>query len=124
MQHRYYGESVCDEVIKKAEENLSTILKPNIKSILLALNDKMAKDSVVVYNGYAQFFNTDDEDICVKDQNWAKSSIFTKNWFATPLDLTVARRKRFNGLVIAINDALKDVINDVKANGNIKYKLG
>ncbi|KZL67148.1 esterase family protein [Colletotrichum tofieldiae] len=118
------GESVCDEVIKKAEENIKTILKPNIKSILLALNDKMAKDSVVVYNGYAQFFNTDKDETCVDKQRWAQSALLSKHWFSDPLPLNVALRKRFNGLVIGINDAIKEVINDVQKNGNVKYKIG
>ena len=118
----YDGDKVCDDVIAKAIENTKTILKPNLKSILLALNDKMAKDSIVVFNGYAQFFNTDDEATCVEKQNWGFIRLLPKHWRSGKIELTVARRKQFNSLVVGINDAIKDVINDVK--GNVKYRLG
>ena len=121
---RYDGEDACDEIINKAQTNIDTILKPNLKSILLKLNDRMAKDSVVVYNGYAQFFNTDDEATCTEKQFWGWKRILWKHWFATAIPLTVARRKRFNGLVIGINNAIKEVISDVQNNGGVKYRLG
>jgi hypothetical protein len=57
----FNGESSCDTLIEKAQENIDTILKPNLKEILTELNSKMAKDGIVVYNGYAQYFNTETE---------------------------------------------------------------
>ncbi|KAH7040900.1 SGNH hydrolase-type esterase domain-containing protein [Microdochium trichocladiopsis] len=117
------GDAVCDTVIKKAEENIKTILKPNIKSILLKLNDRMAKDSVVVMLGYAQFFNTDNEDVCTKNQDWTQAIPFMNFWGKKGIPLDIALRKRLNNLVIGINDATKEVIRDVRDNGNVKYKL-
>src|SRR5436190_14854621 len=106
----FQGEAKCQAVIDKAQENIDTILKPNLKEILLALNDKMNKGSVVVYNGYAQYFNTDNE-ACATDQEWA----FPKLFF-TPLRLTVDRRKKFNILVVNINTAIQEVVDDVTKN--------
>lgn len=121
---RFDGESPCTTVLDKAVENIDIVLKPNLKSILLALNDKMAKDSIVVFNGYAQFFDTTNED-CADKQMWAYSSIFFRySWGNKGLTMTVARRKKYNSLVIGINNAIKEVIEDVKKNGNVKYKIG
>ncbi|OTB01253.1 hypothetical protein M426DRAFT_64490 [Hypoxylon sp. CI-4A] len=115
----FYSEDDCQAVIDKAQSNIDTILKPNLKQILQALNDKMADDSIVVYNGYAQYFNTDNED-CATEQNWE-----TPNWFRffRPLPLTVERRKKFNNLVTQINEAIKSVIMDIGGDKSIKYRI-
>lgn len=78
----------------------------------------MNADSVVVYNMYAQYFNTDNE-ACSKDQSWA----FPKLFFS-PLQLTIERRKKFNTLVVNINNAIQEVVDDVAKNGNVKFKIG
>lgn len=116
----FYKDSDCQTVIDKAQSNIDTILKPNLKQVLQALNSKMAKDSVVVYNGYAQFFNTDSEK-CATDENWTMP-----HWwpFSSALPLTVDRRKRFNSLVIGINNAIKSVVTDISNDPSIKYKIG
>lgn len=49
------GEDACTDVISIAEDNLDKILKPNLEQLLDALEDKMNDDSIVVFNGYAQF---------------------------------------------------------------------
>lgn len=49
------GEQACTDVINIAKDNLETILKPNLKQLLDALDSKMNSDSIVVFNGYAQF---------------------------------------------------------------------
>lgn len=54
----FEGEESCNAIITKAQENIDTILKPNLKQILLNLDGKMATDGIVVYNGYARYFNT------------------------------------------------------------------
>ncbi|KZL63197.1 hypothetical protein CI238_12827, partial [Colletotrichum incanum] len=106
-----------------AKENIDNILKPNLKSILLKLNDNMADDSIVVFNAYGQYFNTDDDKTCTEQQYWAITGILIQYWFSKALPLTAELRKKFNGLVIGINDAIKDVVNDVSKNGNVKYKI-
>lgn len=63
------GEDTCTAVINKAQTNIDTILKPNLKQILLELDGKMAKDGIVVYNGYARYFSTANE-ACANDQKW------------------------------------------------------
>lgn len=113
----FQGEAKCQAVIDKAQENIDTILKPNLKQLLLALNDRMNTDSVVVYNTYAQYFNTDNE-ACSTDQAWA----FPKLFF-TPLKLTIDRRQKFNTLVVNINNAIQGVVDDVTKNSNVKYKI-
>jgi len=117
----YEGEDTCTAVIDKAEENIDTILKPNLKQILQHLGSKMAADGVVVYNGYARFFNAESES-CGTDQQWAMSRWLPKYWFKTALKLTVARRNRFNDLVVKINQAIRDVIADVS--DEVDYKIG
>lgn len=107
------GEQACQDIIAKAQENIDTILKPNIQFILDALDDKMNKDSILVYNGYAPFFNTDNEDCSdTNKQQWAIREWWWINyWFSTPLPLNIARRKQFNKLVENINKALKEVVD-------------
>ncbi|EUC40694.1 hypothetical protein COCMIDRAFT_108112 [Bipolaris oryzae ATCC 44560] len=119
----YEGEETCNAIIDKAQENIDTILKSNLKQILLALNDKMAEDGVVVYNGYSQFFNTENDD-CATKQSWAFSRWLPKYWFKTALTLTTARRERFNKLVLAINNAIRDVIYILRDEESIKYQIG
>lgn len=77
----------------------------------------MNKDSIVVYNMYAKYFNTDNDD-CEKKQGWA----FPKLFFS-PLLLTIDRRKRFNTLVDNINIAIDEVVDDINKNGKVKYKI-
>jgi hypothetical protein len=119
----YEGEDTCTTIIDKAEENIATILKPNLKQILVALNDKMAKDGIVVYNGYSQFFNTEN-DSCANDQQWAFSRWLPKYWLKSALKLTTDRRKRFNKLVLAINSAIREVIKAVQDEKSITYEIG
>jgi len=121
---RYDDASVCEEVISKAEENTRTILKPNLVSILVKLNEKMAEDSIVVYNLHAQFFNTDDEETCTEKQDFGWSRVNPKHFNKPKQPLDIARRKRLNSLVIAINNVIKDAIEDVKENNDLKYKIG
>ena len=52
------GEQACDDVISIAKSNLENILKENLKQLLGALDDKMNDDSIVIFNGYAQFVST------------------------------------------------------------------
>ena len=92
-------------------------MKPNLKQILIALNDKMNKNSVVVFNQYAQYFNTE-TDGCTNDEEWA----FPKFWFQ-PLKLTKDRRTKFNTLVVNINNAIGEVVDDVTKTGNVKFKV-
>lgn len=54
------GEEACTDVISIAEDNLNNILKSNLEQLLEALEDKMNDDSIVIFNGYAQF-------VCIPD---------------------------------------------------------
>lgn len=51
----YDGEEACQDVIDLAKDNLEEILKGNLEQLLDALDDKMNDDSIVIFNGYAQF---------------------------------------------------------------------
>ncbi|KAI4250606.1 MAG: hypothetical protein L6R40_000206 [Gallowayella cf. fulva] len=113
----FQGEPKCQTILDKAQENIDTILKPNIKQILLALGNKMNKDSIVVYNLYTQYFNTE-TDACEKDQAWA----FPKLFFS-PLKLTSNRRKKFNTLVVNINKAIDEVVDEIDKESKVKYKI-
>jgi hypothetical protein len=53
------GEEACTDVISIAEDNLENILKGNLEQLLEALEEKMNDDSVVIFNGYAQFVSDD-----------------------------------------------------------------
>lgn len=117
----YDGEATCTAIIKKAQENIDTILKPNLKSILRALQRKTAKDAIVVYNGYARFFNTENES-CATAQAWNIVKWLPQYWFKTALKVTVARRKLFNTLVVNINQAIQDSITDIS--GELNYTIG
>jgi hypothetical protein len=119
----YDGEETCNAVIKKAEENIDKILKDNIKQILMALNDKMAEGGVVVYNGYAQYFNTENND-CADKQYWAFSRWLPQYWGKTALTLTIERREQFNKLVRSINSAIRQVLYTLHDEGSLKYEIG
>lgn len=53
------GEDACTDVIAIAQNNLDNILKGNLEMLLEALEEKMNDESVVVFNGYAQFVSFD-----------------------------------------------------------------
>ncbi|ELQ37052.1 hypothetical protein MCOR27_005527 [Pyricularia oryzae] len=116
-----YSEEKCDAVLSKAQSNVNSILKPNIRKVLDALEDKMKKDSIVIYNGYAPFFNTDNED-CANKQTWAiREWNFTSYIGVKGLPLTIERRKRFNALVGDINKAISEVVEEY--DGHKKYRI-
>ena len=119
----YGGEETCNAVIKKAEENIEKILKDNIKQILIALNDKMAEGGVVVYNGYAQYFNTENND-CAEKQHWEFARWFPLYWGEIALTLTIERREQFNKLVRSINTAIREVLYTLHDEGSLKYEIG
>lgn len=116
------GEATCDAILDKAQSNLDTIVRDNVKQILKALDDKMATDGIVVYNSYARFFNEETDD-CATNQDWAP--VYWYRYLTggdDPLPLTIDRRKRFNNLTVALNDMLRDVVHDVA--DEVKYKAG
>ncbi|KAK4143423.1 SGNH hydrolase-type esterase domain-containing protein [Dichotomopilus funicola] len=120
----FYDEATCNTILAKAEENLANIMRTNIKEMLLALNTKMASDGIVVYNSYAQFFNTDNEK-CATDQDWGLFAWVGYTWLgirSTPLPLTTARRQRFNTLTAGLNNLIRDVVHDVA--DEVNYKVG
>lgn len=116
----YWGTNACNTVLSKAEENVETIIKNNIKEILKALNSKMNDDGIVVVNGYAQFFDTSRNNC-----EWQAWDVF---WFLplgnSYIPLTVARRERFNALVVKINKAIRDAVDEIADDSSIKYKVG
>lgn len=119
----FYGEKTCETILKKAEGNLDRIMRSNIKQVLLALKDKMADDGIVVFNSYAQFFNTKNDD-CSEKQDWSFGSWAGAIWFDLdpPLPLTIERRKRFNKLTKGLNDLIRDVVQEVQ--DEVDYTIG
>ena len=116
----YWGTNACNTVLDKAEENAETIIKSNIKEILKALSSKMNDDGVVVVNGYAQFFDTSRSNC-----EWQAWDVL---WFLplgnSYIPLTISRRERFNELVIKINKAIRDAVDEIADDSSIKYKVG
>ncbi|PGG98289.1 hypothetical protein AJ79_08926 [Helicocarpus griseus UAMH5409] len=119
----YHGAKTCDAIVHKAQGNLELIRRHNIKQILLALKDKMAKDGIVVFNSYARFFNTEN-DKCSSEQDWSfllwLGSLNPAN--TPPLPLTIKRRERFNKLTKDLNDLIRDVVEDVQ--DEVDYTIG
>jgi len=111
------GDSACDSVIAVAQANMESILKNNMKQLMEALDTKMNDDGVVIYNGYAQFFNTETEDCA--NQPWAYATLWPGN-----SGLTIARRNIFNDFVIQINNIIRSVVEETAANTNYKWKIG
>lgn len=116
----YFKTSACNTVIAKAQENAKNLIKGNVKEILGALNEKMNDNGIVVVNSYAQFFDAT-SDNCDK-QSW---DVF---WYL-PLGssyqaLTISRRNAFNQLVLDINKSIREAINEVAEDANIKFKVG
>ncbi|OJJ42538.1 hypothetical protein ASPZODRAFT_76607 [Penicilliopsis zonata CBS 506.65] len=113
------GEAACTKVINIAQNNLNTILKPNLQQLLDALDKKMNKGSVVIIVGYAQFFNTQDE-ACSTDQDWTLINF----WGQEGLPLTISRRKTFNDLVVQINNVLEGVVDEANLKGTYNSRIG
>ncbi|KAI8940061.1 hypothetical protein NX059_003780 [Plenodomus lindquistii] len=116
-----YGKnSACETVIAKAQENAKSIIKSNVFQILEALNEKMNEDGIVVVNSYAQFFDSTTNN-CDK-QSW---DFF---WFlplgSTYQALTITRRNTFNQIVLDINQAIRDAVDEAAKSDKIKYKVG
>lgn len=114
----YYGEDSCTSVIDIAQQNLDNILKDNLLQLMEALDSKMNDDGIVIFNGYAQFFNTENDD-CATNQDWTLLALGSD-----PLRLTVDRRKTFNDLVVQINAIIKSVVEETAANDDYKWKIG
>ncbi|KAL4953353.1 SGNH hydrolase-type esterase domain-containing protein [Aspergillus filifer] len=114
----FQGEKACQSLLDNAQENINTILKPNIRQILDALNSKMKKDGIVIFSRYAQYFNTEDNE-CGDRQDWS----FPPLAAVKGLQLTIERRKKFNNLVENINTAIKEVVNEYRKNSWIKYRI-
>ena len=111
----------CEAVIAKAEENANKIVKNNVKDILYALNDKMrSKDSIVVVNGYAEFFDTTNNNC--ENQSW--DMFWWLKAIRSPEKLTLERRRRFNKLVQSINDALASAVQEIADDDKVKYRIG
>lgn len=115
----FQSDDKCEQIIQLAQNNIDNILKPNIESLLDALNDKMNTNGIVIYNLYAQFFNAD-SDGC-EDQS--KQDFTMPAWIGHGLPLTKERRAKFNTLAINANNALKDVVESYAKKSNIKYKI-
>jgi hypothetical protein len=113
------GEDACTSVIAVAQNNLNSIYKGNLVQLLDALSEKVNPDGVVVINGYAQFFNTQNED-CATKQNWFLMNL----WGQSGLTLTIDRRKKFNDLVVQINNVIRDVVNAAQKDPKYKFKIG
>ncbi|KAH7035723.1 SGNH hydrolase-type esterase domain-containing protein [Microdochium trichocladiopsis] len=120
------GEAACQALIDKAQENIDTILKDNIRDVLDKLNSKMKKDSILVYSGYAPFFNTENEDCAdLNKQNWAIRAwqwFEFWTWLRSPLRLTIERRKKFNNLVVGINKVISEVVEEYDKDTQIKFR--
>lgn len=111
----FHGEETCNAILDKAQSNLDDMMHDNIKQILTTLNDKMADNGIVVYNSYARFFNTENDD-CAKKRDWTFLSFvrYLQEDLKPPLELTIERRKRFNSLTSGLNDLIRDVVDEVK----------
>ncbi|KAF7593686.1 hypothetical protein BBP40_011096 [Aspergillus hancockii] len=113
----FQGEEKCDAILKKAKENLDTFLKDNIKQVLKELDKAMRRNGIVIYVLYAQFFDATSED-CAK-QYWA----FPHTYVLDALRLTAARRQKFNDLVIAINKAIREVVDEISRDPKVEYRI-
>ncbi|KAM7219726.1 SGNH hydrolase-type esterase domain containing protein [Rhypophila decipiens] len=108
------GEQACQDVLDKAQENIDIILKPNIQAVIDALDSKIKADGILVHNGYAPFFSTENEDCSDPEkQDWAFKQWWSGSfWTHDALPLNIARRNKFNTLVDNINEAIKEVVEE------------
>ncbi|KAI8207623.1 hypothetical protein K4K54_004853 [Colletotrichum sp. SAR 10_86] len=121
----YEGMAACTSLIEKAQENIDTILKDNIRDVLNELKPKVKSGGIVVFSGYAPFFNTESEDCGdPKKQDWAmKAYLSWGYWTTTSLKLTVDLRKKFNKLVANINKAIEEVVEEFQKDRDVKYDI-
>ncbi|EZF78372.1 hypothetical protein H105_00529 [Trichophyton soudanense CBS 452.61] len=101
------GNDLClsQAVLEKAQTNIDTILKRNLKSTLKALNDEGG----------------------TKDQSWSFPQIPSAFWFPglflKPSPLTIERRKKFRTLVQHINKATQEVVEEISKDPGIGYSI-
>lgn len=119
----YEGEQACEDVLTKAQTNIDTILKPNIRLIFDALDAKINENGVLVHIGYAPYFNTANEDCADPAKQAWNYHLNPSHWFATSLRLTKARRQRFNTLVDNVNTAIREVVEEADDAGTHPYRL-
>lgn len=112
-------EEFCSFIIERAQENLDWILKPNLVEILHKVDEKMAKNSIVIFSGYAQYFNTE-EEACGNNEDWTIAAQLTEN-HPNGLDLTLERRKKFKNLVEQINGVIQDSIDEARKTAQNYY---
>jgi lysophospholipase L1-like esterase len=117
----YFKKEACETVINKAQENIDSILKDNVRQILKELNKKVKKDGVVVLNAYAQFFDAENGDC--EYESWDKFWMIPLRKLSFE-SLTKSRRERFNKLVLGINKALGEVVDEAAKDDDIGYKVG
>ncbi|RDW86124.1 uncharacterized protein DSM5745_02766 [Aspergillus mulundensis] len=114
----FQGEKACQDILDKAQENIDTILKQNLRQVLSALNSKVKKNGIIVFALYAQYFNTQNNE-CADKQDWS----FPQGLPFSGLKLTIERRQKFNNLVANINKAIKEVIHEYQHDPWIKYRI-
>ncbi|KAF9887251.1 hypothetical protein FE257_010379 [Aspergillus nanangensis] len=107
----------CDQVLVKAEGNIREILKWNVREILKELDSHMAKNSVVILVGYAQFFHLSPDCEKKHDFTWPRTGIISTH-------LTVDLRARFNSLVNDTNHIFKEIVREIQVANGYKYKIG
>ncbi|KAK2867985.1 hypothetical protein FQN49_003275 [Arthroderma sp. PD_2] len=108
----FWGEVSCTAVLDKAEKNLKDIMRSNIKQILLALKDKMAKDGIVRTR------------IAPKNRTGlslpgSRTSSPTYSYY---FEITVDRRKRFSKLAEGLNNLIGEVVK--YSQDEVDYTIG
>ncbi|RAL14760.1 SGNH/GDSL hydrolase family protein [Aspergillus homomorphus CBS 101889] len=105
----FQGEDKCQEVLDLAQHNIERVLMPNIRKIIYAMQPKLSYNGFIVWVLYGQFFNIENED-CATKQDWSFPRL---DPVAGGLSLTIDNRKKFNQLVVNINQAIRDVIYSI-----------
>lgn len=106
----------CDNAINNSQKVITKDLRRNIRNLLLDLSTKMAKNGLVVYTLYAQFFNSETQ-ACNKRSMSLLEGIVLKN---TAVFWTQDLRRKLNKLVVDANREIQDAIIDVKDKINVE----
>ncbi|TLS28576.1 hypothetical protein PpBr36_00266 [Pyricularia pennisetigena] len=105
-------------------EQIQLHLKPNICKVFDALEGKMKKDSIVICNGYAPFFNTDNDDFANK-QTWAiRQWNFTSYIGVKGLSSTMDTRSNASPTRSGVNGLGLWMVRCVRPRDGVAFQLG
>jgi hypothetical protein len=98
----------CYDAIQFSLSSRESVLKPNFREILRAAKPKLVRNGILIYIGYATYFDDKSTDCDHQDWSFPVADIF----YSSP-NVNTKQRTQFNDLVILANRAIKEVVDEM-----------